>query len=66
MVKGIFLFSYILIIIGVLIFVFTALFYFNEFTLMEHLPAIDQYLMAGILALLFIGIGFMMLKEEKT
>ena len=66
MVKGIFLFSYVLIIIGVLIFVFTALFYFKEFTLMEHLPAIDQYLMAGILALLFIGIGFMMLKEEKT
>ena len=62
--KGMLILGYILIVVGVLSAVFTALLYLNNFSLMEHLPATDQYLMAGLLAIIFIGIGFMMIKQE--
>ena len=56
--------GYILIAVGVLSAIFTVLLYFDSFNLMEHLPASDQYLMAGLLAIIFISIGFMMIKQE--
>ena len=36
----------------------------TNFTLMEHLPSTDQYLMALVLSALFIGIGFLLIREE--
>jgi len=58
--------GYILIVVGVLLAIFAALLFLNGFSLMEHLPAIDQYLMAAVLAILFIGIGIMMVKQESN
>ena len=59
------IFGYILIVIGIFSVVFSLILYFDNFTLMEHLSAIDQYLMAGLLAIIFISIGFMIVKQES-
>ena len=64
MSKGMLILGYILIGVGVLSAIFTALLYLNSFSLMEHLPASDQYLMAAVLAILFVSIGILMVKQE--
>ena len=64
MSKGMLILGYILIVVGVLSAIFTALLYFNNFKLMEHLPSSDQYLMAAVLAILFVSIGILMVKQE--
>lgn len=64
--NGTSLLGYILIVIGILSVVFTVFIYFSSFTLMEHLSAVDQYVMAAILAALFIGIGILLLKQQTT
>jgi hypothetical protein len=66
MSKGMLMLGYILIVVGVLSAIFTAVLYLNNFNLMEHLPASDQYLMAAVLAILFISIGIMMVKQESN
>lgn len=52
-----------LIITGLSIAVFAAFMFVNNFTLMDELPAEQQYIMAAILCAIFIAIGFLMLKE---
>jgi len=66
MTKGMLILGYILIVVGVLSAIFTALLYFNNFKLMEHLPSSDQYLMAAILTIVFAGIGIMIIKQDSN
>ena len=61
--KGLSLFGFLLIIAGLGVAVFTAFMFVSQTTLMEHLPAAQQYLMGAILAVIFIVIGFLMLLE---
>lgn len=66
MTKGMLIMGYILIVVGVLSAIFTALLYLNNFKLMEHLPASDQYLTAAILTIVFVGIGIMIVKQDSN
>jgi len=52
--------GYSLIIMGGLALIFSAILFFSGFGLMEHLPVTDQYLMAILLALLFIVLGLIL------
>jgi hypothetical protein len=57
------LFGFLLIIAGLGVAVFTAFMFVSQASLMEYLPAAQQYLMGAILAVIFIVIGFLMLLE---
>lgn len=54
----------ILIATGIITIIFSLSLSLTNFTLMEHLPSTDQYLMALVLSALFIGIGFLLIREE--
>ena len=54
----------ILIATGIITIIFSLSLSLTNFTLMEHLPSTDQYLMALVLSTLFIGIGFLLIREE--
>ena len=60
------IFGYILIVIGIFSLVFTVLLYFDSFKLMENLSESDQYLMAAVLAILFVSIGIMVIKQQPN
>ena len=60
------IFGYILIVIGIFSLAFTVLLYFDSFKLMEHLSESDQYLMAAVLAILFVSIGIMVIKQQPN
>lgn len=64
--RGLPLFGIILIITGSAMAVFTAFLFVNQFTLMDHLPAEQQYVMGAILAVMFIVIGVLMLQEQTN
>ena len=54
----------ILIATGIITIIFSLSLSLTNFTLMEHLPSTDQYLMALVLSALFIGIGLLLIHEE--
>ena len=53
-----------LIVTGIVTIIFSLSLSLTNFTLMEHLPSTDQYLMALVLSALFIGIGLLLIHEE--
>jgi len=61
--KGLSLLGFILIIAGLGVAIFTAFMFVNQVTLIDLLPAAQQYFMGAILAIIFIVIGFLMLLE---
>ncbi len=61
--RGLSLLGFLLMAAGLGVAIFTAFMFVNEAKLMEHLPLVQQYFMGAVLAIIFIVIGFLMLRE---
>jgi hypothetical protein len=61
--KGLSILGFILIIAGLGVAVFTVFMFVKQVTLIDLLPAAQQYFMGAILAIIFIFIGFLILLE---
>jgi len=63
--NGVSIVGFLLIIAGLFVAIFTGFAFVNQVTLIEFLPAIQQYLIGAVIAIMLIVIGFLILYAGK-